>query len=547
MNVLLLSLGGGGGNILRSLKAIVQRDLAVTQAIDAAYADRLRRQMATRFLDTNEFSLADVQPEERLLIGAATTKRLGSGHNPEVARAALEESRSEVEALLAPYAATILIATGGKGTGAGTIFPVAEMARRQKKLVIPVFVCPSFERHEVEKRRYDHARKVVGQFDRAGIRLIEILNDRGYTDRDPLPQSVVWERMNLPIARSLRGLLYVLEDLSQVDPSDLSALFAGPGRLRLAFAEIDPPAGEDPSEEQVDGAVRACWENPYDAFGRTVGTSLICIQGHWSNVVDARIKGRFRSVVADGAADTAYNPLYARAPQIPKPWGVTALFAEHTGNHPPIEIAWPLDYHEPPAAIVQTDLSQPTPEAALIPAAEPIAAEPIGAESLDDGPAAHPAAPVFASFWDFARAVNRGDAAALALADDASEPTIRIGGAELRKLLTTVWFRSVFERLSPSWRACLFEAVTALVPLTNHVLRIGRQSVPLADLSLVQLNDLATRTDLPEGLRSDVQVLTTIGRFWGEEALPRCQFSGDAAAEASRFDRAPRMRSLLQR
>jgi hypothetical protein len=348
--------------------------------------------------------------------------------------------------------------------------------------------------------------------------------------------------MNLPIARSLRGLLYVLEDLSQVDPSDLSALFAGPGRLRLAFAEIDPPAGEDPSDEQVDGAARACWENPYDAFGRTVGTSLICIQGHWSNVVDARIKGRFRSVVADGAADAAYNPLYARATQIPKPWGVTALFAEHTGNHPPIEIAWPLDYHEPPAAIVRSDLSEPAPAAAMTPAAEPTALE-----SPDDAPAKHPAAPVFASFWNFARALNRGDAAALALAGDASEPAIPIGGAELRKLLTTVWFRSVFERLSPSWRAHLFEAVTALVPLTNHVLRIGRQTVPLGDLSLVQLNDLATRTDLPDAIRSDVQVLTAIGRFWGEEALPRCQFIGEVAAEASKFDMALRMRSLLQR
>ena len=58
--------------------------------------------------------------------------------------------------------------------------------------------------------------------------------------------------MNLPIARGLRGLLYVLSDLSQVDPSDLSALFAGYGRLRLGFAEIDPGPVE-PSEAAVDG------------------------------------------------------------------------------------------------------------------------------------------------------------------------------------------------------------------------------------------------------------------------------------------------------
>ena len=145
-------------------------------------------------------------------------------------------------------------------------------------------------------------------------------------------------------------------DLRRALEADLSALFAGPGRLRLAFGEIDPPEAGDPTAEQVDDAVRACWQNPYDAFGRPAGTSLICIQGEWSNVVDARIKGRFRTVVADSEAD-AYNPLYARAMHLPKPWGVTALLAEHTGKHPPIEIAWPLERHEAPVRIASLTFS----------------------------------------------------------------------------------------------------------------------------------------------------------------------------------------------
>ena len=275
MNILILSSGGGGGNILRSLKAMFSRDLMVTQKSDPKYAERLRRAVTSRFLDTNEFSLFDVPKEERFLIGAATTRRLGSMHNPALASAALDESRHEVQALLSGFSVIVLIATGGKGTGAGTMFPLAQMAREQKKLVIPIFVRPSFERHEVEKRRYDHALKVIDQFDAAGIRLVEILNDHGYVDADPQPQSVVWERMNRPIARGLRGLLYVLSDLSQVDPSDLSVLFAGHGRLRIGFSEIDPAVDEDPSGEQVQEAVRDCWDNSYYAFGDRVGTSLI--------------------------------------------------------------------------------------------------------------------------------------------------------------------------------------------------------------------------------------------------------------------------------
>ena len=340
MNILLLSLGGGGGNILRSAKELFNRDLAVTQKTDGKFADRLRRAVTTRFLDTNEFSLSGVPREERLLIGEQTTGRLGARHNPAVAAQALEESRAEVEALLSRYSGVIVIGTGGKGTGAGTMFPVVQMARALRKLVIPIFVRPSFERHEVDKRRYDHALGVVERLDSAKIRFIEILNDQGYADSDPQPQSVVWERMNQPIARGLRGLLYVLSDLSQVDPSDLSMLFAGSGRLRMGFAEIDPPEGHDPSDEQVADAVRTCWQNTYYSFSKPVGTSLVCIQGDWSNIVDAGIKGGLATLATAGVRESNYTPLYARAPETPRPWGVTALFAEDTGAHVPLDIDW---------------------------------------------------------------------------------------------------------------------------------------------------------------------------------------------------------------
>ena len=66
MNILLVSTGGGGGNILRSLKTLFARDVAIAHKTDAKYAERLRRAVTTRFLDTNEFSLAQVPKEERL-------------------------------------------------------------------------------------------------------------------------------------------------------------------------------------------------------------------------------------------------------------------------------------------------------------------------------------------------------------------------------------------------------------------------------------------------------------------------------------------------
>ena len=548
MNILLLSSGGGGGNILRSLKALFRRDLSVTQKTDARYAERLRRALTTRFLDTNEFSLADVPKEERLVIGSMTTKRLGSMHNPELARQALDESRKEVESLLGRHSVVIIVATGGKGTGAGTIFPIAQMARQQKKLVIPIFVRPSFERHEVEKRRFDHALKVAERFDAAGIRLMEILNDRGYIDTHPEPQPVVWERMNLPIARGLRGLTYVLWDLSQVDPSDLSILFGGHGRLRIGFSELDPPSGQEPSDEQIQSAVRGCWENPFCAFDGPVGTSLVCIQGDWSNVVDGKIKGQIAALALRQSADSPYNPLYARAVRAPRPWGVTTLFAEYTGNHPPLEIDWSAEKRLPlrfnGASDTENIPVEPEDEGVIAAAKEdvPVATEVTRipaevASAASVAPTAEPeASSSFASFWDFARAVNRSDPAALAIAGNGADSEIPMDGRELRKLLGTFWFRSVFPRLSPAWHERMLRVLTENGSISDHTVGKGRNAVHLREMTVEQRQQSISDLTLAEEVRADIQLVATVAMLWGESALSRFEFTPVAPpADTSRI------------
>ena len=534
MNILLLSLGGGGGNILRSAKELFIRDLAVTQKTDARFAERLRRAVTTRYLDTNEFSLASVPREERVIIGERTTGGLGARHNPAVAAQALEESKSEVEALLSGYSVVVVIGTGGKGTGAGTIFPVVRMAREQRKLVIPIFVRPSFERHEVDKRRYDHALSVVERFDEAKIRLIEILNDHGYADNDPQPQSVVWERMNRPIARGLRGLMYVLSDLSQVDPSDLSMLFAGGGRLRMGFAEIDPPKAQEPREEQVAEAVRTCWQNSYYAFSKPVGTSLVCIQGHWSNVVDAAIKGGLAAMANAGVPESTYTPLYARAVQVPRPWGVTALFAEHTGTHAPLDIDWEaerkVDRRSSPR-VQNREIERAPARVEPQPAAASVArlalderTELTETATISRGERTVGAELSFATFWDLAVAINRSDRAALEFARSDAANGIPIEAVEVRKLLGTVWFRGVVPQLSEQGRQRVLDVLVSSMPIRDHVLRVDHRGLRLSQLTYAQLSDVVKRVSLPDAARADIDVLMCVGRLWGGDALKRFHF-----------------------
>jgi cell division GTPase FtsZ len=558
VNILLLSSGGGGGNILRSLNALFARDVATAHKTDPKYADRLRRALTTRFLDTNEFSLGEVPKEERVLIGADTTQRVGSRHSPELAKRALEESRSEVERLIAKYNVIVLIGTGGKGTGAGTMFPLAQMAREQRKLVLPVFVRPSFERHEVDKRRYDHALHVAEQFDAARIRLIEVLNDRAYSDSDPQPQSVVWERMNLPIARGLRGLLYVLWDLSQVDPSDLSILLAGHGRMRIGFAEIDPADdARDPDEAQINEAVRRCWHNPYCAFSKPVGTSLVCIQGDWSNLADARIKSGIAALALGGVESRPYNPLYARAFQTPKPWGVTALFTEYTGVHEPLAVQWaakplptPIETNDDVLPVTPIPIKpipvEPLPVEPIF--VEPIPVEPIAVEPVVAAPVVAAVDPAdtksqpiaarerlsdrdvaenkraFETLVEFAKALERADPAALELAAGRPMPDLPIEAPAVRKLLGTAWFRLVFPHLSPSWRDRLLAVLAENVVIPNHALRLRRRAVHLKDLGYDQLKELSAHTLTLGEAGSDLHLMIAIGQLWGEEAFTRLQF-----------------------
>ena len=467
-----------------------------------------------------------------------------------MAALALEESRAEVEALLSRYSVVIVIGTGGKGTGAGTMFPVVQMARAQRKLVIPIFVRPSFERHEVDKRRYDHALTVVERFDDAKIRLIEILNDQGYADTDPQPQSVVWERMNLPIARGLRGLIYVLSDLSQVDPSDLSMLFAGSGRLRMGFAEIDPPEAQDPSDAQIEEAVRTCWQDSYYAFSKPVGTSLVCIQGHWSNIADAGIKGGLATLATEGVRDSRYTPLYARAVHVPRPWGVTALFAEDTGAHAPADIDWTSEMKSERSVPVHGRDAERA--AANVPAmagrrVAPRPAEPFQPEKPTEATTtskpAESAAPVesrprpaYATFWDLARGVNRSEPGALALASNGVTGEIAIDAGDVRKLLGTVWFRGVVPRLSEQWRARALDVLAASVLVPDHVFRVDHRDVRLSELTFTQLSDVVKRVTVPESARADIDLVLNVGRLWGADAVARLQYATIAQqGERSRF------------
>jgi hypothetical protein len=363
------------------------------------------------------------------------------------------------------------------------------------------------------------------QFDEARIRLIEILNDRAYDDRDPQPQSVVWERMNLPIARGLRGLIYVLWDLSEIDPSDLAIMLAGNGRMRIGFGEIDPSDGSDPTDAQIREAVDACWQNPYCAFSKLPGTSLVCIQGDWSNLADAKIKSEIASRALGAVPDARYNPLYARAVRGPRPWGVTALFTEYTGAHTAMPLVWSAKPSIPAVPAATNDIvAEPIlTSAALL--TRPVVVAAAKADRVNTS--------LFASVGDLARGLNRQDPLALEVAARDPEADILIEGLTVRKLVGAVWFRSIFPKLSASWRERLLDALADSVVIPNHVLSRARQPIHLADGSYDDLKSIAASTTVSGPAGADLHLVLTVMGLWGEDARSRLRFVDVPAPERS--------------
>ena len=135
------------------------------------------------------------------------------------------------------------------------------------------------------------------------------------------------------------------------------------------------------------------------------------------------------------------------------------------------------------------------------------------------------AAPSFSTFWDFAVAINRADSAALRLAGTGDASSLPIDGAEVRKLLGTVWFRAVVPRLSHAWRDRVLEVLVEHAPIPNHRVKIDGRSALLSELTHAQLTDIVRRTYQPDVARADVELLMIVGRLWGADALQRLHFA----------------------
>ena len=123
-----VGLGGAGANAVDRLKM--------------ENLDRL--QMAV--INTDAQALAASPVQDKVLVGAAITRGLGAGADPDLGRQAAEADREKIAAVVKDCDLVFLVAGMGGGTGSGAAPTVAEIAAEQGAVVVAFVTLPfSFE------------------------------------------------------------------------------------------------------------------------------------------------------------------------------------------------------------------------------------------------------------------------------------------------------------------------------------------------------------------------------------------------------------------
>lgn len=159
--------------------------------------------------------------ETKIQIGKQLTKGLGAGADPDVGRAAAEESKDELQEVIRGTDLLFITAGMGGGTGTGAAPVIAKMARDLKILTVAVVTEPFvFE----GKRRMENTVKGIENLKKYVDTLIIIPNDKIRT--------IIDKNTTMPEA------LRVADDVLKQGIRGLAELIVNPALINLDFADV---------------------------------------------------------------------------------------------------------------------------------------------------------------------------------------------------------------------------------------------------------------------------------------------------------------------
>ncbi len=199
---------------------------------------------------TDARMLAQSGLPQKLLLGAALTRGLGAGGDPDIGRAAAEAETERLAALCGDADLLIIVAGLGGGTGSGAAPILARAAREKGALVLALVALPfDFE----GRRREQQARLALRQLKTAADAVICLPNQKvaGLIDEKTTLQDA-FVITNEMLAGGVRGIWRLLtrQGLINVDFADLCRVVRG-RHAESCFATAEA-AGENRVREVAD-------------------------------------------------------------------------------------------------------------------------------------------------------------------------------------------------------------------------------------------------------------------------------------------------------
>lgn len=172
-------------------------------------------------INTDAQALHNSQADHKIHIGKTITRGLGAGMNPDIGRAAAEESKEEILDVIRNADMAFITCGMGGGTGTGAAPVVAELAKKTGILTVAVVTKPfAFE----GAKRLEIATKGMEQLGQHVDTIIAIPNDRILQIIDK--------------KTSLLDAFKTVDDVLRQGVAGISDLITTPGMINVDFADV---------------------------------------------------------------------------------------------------------------------------------------------------------------------------------------------------------------------------------------------------------------------------------------------------------------------
>jgi len=234
-NIKIVGCGGAGNNTINRLMKIgIRGGGAGNNTINRLMKIGIRGAKCVA-VNTDLQHLESVESHIKMLIGKDLTRGLGAGGNPDIGRAAAEESREDITKVLREANLVFITCGEGGGTGTGSAPIVAEIAKLEGAIVVGVVTLP----FETEIGRIDKAQQGLNELKKYADTLVVIDNNRLLDIAPDLPIIEAFSVADEVLATMVKGITETisLPSLINLDFADVRTILSTGGVAIVGVGE----------------------------------------------------------------------------------------------------------------------------------------------------------------------------------------------------------------------------------------------------------------------------------------------------------------------